>query len=139
MFDYWTDPVDHLLLLKSAVSNLTNPFRQWIIFNSPIGGSCTGNTNTPEKCLAPVIPACVDRNNYCTTPPAIPANAKREELFRPLEDWITFPDTKLRYYCSKSSWAFNYKTDPAAPSYYVTKNINNMTNTCNGNGYETFK
>ena len=108
--------------------------RQWIVYNSPIGGSCTGNTATPEKCLKPAIPDCVDRNNYCTQPPAIPANARRDDVNRPLQDWINFPDTKLFYYCSKKNWAFNYKTDPTAPSFYFTKNINNMTTTCNKNG-----
>ena len=109
-------------------------FRQWEIWNSPMGGSCSGNTATPEKCEQPVIPACVDRNAYCTLPPDIPTDARRDELFRPLQDWITVPDTKLKYYCSKPNWAFNYNTDPAAPSFYFTKNINNLTITCNKNG-----
>jgi hypothetical protein len=51
-----------------------------------------------------------------------------------LQDWINIPGTKLRYYCSKFNWAFAYKTDPKAPSYAFTKNIDNMTITCNING-----
>jgi hypothetical protein len=65
--------------------------RQWIVFNSPVGGSCAGNTASPDKCLKPMIPACVDRNNYCTLPPDIPANARRDDVYRPLQDWITVP------------------------------------------------
>jgi hypothetical protein len=106
----------------------------WQITNSPIGGSCTGNTGTVEKCAQPVIPACVDRNAYCTAPPDIPAFARRDDLYRPLQDWINVPDTKLRYYCAQNNWAFGYKTDPTAPSFYFTKNINNITITCNEKG-----
>jgi hypothetical protein len=56
-----------------------------------------------EKCAQPVIPACVDRNAYCTAPPDIPAFARRDDLHRPLQDWINVPDTKLRYYCAQVS------------------------------------
>ncbi len=116
-------------------SNISSLFSsQWIIQNSPIGGSCSGNTGPIEKCNQTVIPNCVDRNNYCSLPPDIPADARRDDVHRPLQDWINVPDTKLIYYCAKTNWAFNYKTDPNAPSYYFTNNINNMTITCNKNG-----
>ncbi len=39
------------------------------MIGSPIGGSCIGNTGNAEKCDQPVIPSCVDRNFYCSTPP----------------------------------------------------------------------
>ena len=87
-----------------------------------------------EKCLQPSVPSCVDRNHYCSLPPPVPNNARLDEIFRPLQDWINFPDTKLKYYCPDRNWAFNYKTDPKAPSYYFTNNLNNITITCNKNG-----
>jgi hypothetical protein len=117
---------------KSNISSLFSS--QWIIQNSPIGGSCAGNTGPIEKCNQTVIPNCVDRNNYCSLPPDIPTDARRDDVHRPLQDWINVPDTKLIYYCAKTNWAFNYKTDSNAPSYYFTNNINNMTITCNKNG-----
>ena len=89
---------------------------------------------TIEKCYQPVLPKCVDRNSYCSLPPQLPTLARRDDLYRPLQDWITVPDTKLRYYCPDKNWAFDYKTDPNAPSYYFTKNVNNITMTCNKKG-----
>jgi hypothetical protein len=64
----------------------------------------------------------------------IPTQATRNDIQRPLQDWINFPDTKLNYYCLANNWAFAYKTDVNAPSFYFTKNINNMTIICNKNG-----
>ena len=47
--------------------------------------------------------------------------------------WISF--CRLKYYCPKANWAFDYKTDPDAPSFYFTKNINSVTITCNKFGW----
>ena len=46
-----------------------------------------------------------------------------------------FTGTQLTYYCSKFNWAFGYKYNLQVPSFAFTKNINNLTITCNGNGY----
>ena len=104
------------------------------ILYSPIGESCIGNTGIVEKCDQPVLKACVDRNKYCEQPPQTPIQATRDDLYRPLQDWMNVPDTKLKYYCLTNNWAFNYKTDAAADSFYFTNNINNITITCNKNG-----
>ena len=38
---------------------------------TPIGESCSGNTEDLEKCERPIIKECVDRNKYCTGPPVV--------------------------------------------------------------------
>jgi hypothetical protein len=67
------------------------------MYNSPLGGSCTGNTDPYEHCLQPVIPPCVDRNVYCSLPPAAPAGAQVVDVRRPLTQWNNVPDTKYGY------------------------------------------
>jgi len=66
----------------------------WIMYNSPLKGSCPSNTDTYEHCAQPVIPKCVDRNVYCALPPAVPAWAQVVDIQRPLTLWNNVPDTK---------------------------------------------
>jgi hypothetical protein len=109
---------------------------QWQLLYSPIGESCNvsiGNADV-EKCVKPILKPCVDRNKYCDAPPPIPTLATKDDIYVPVPQWNNVPDTKFNYYCLTNNWAFNYKTSPTAPSYYFTKNINNMTITCNKNG-----
>ena len=113
-------------------------FSQWIIQNGPPGESCLGNETSTEKCLFPKIPNCIDRNVYCEAPPKLPQKATRNEIYIPTRGWLNIPNTKLNYMCNNQSWAFNYKTDPKLPSFYFTENINNITITCNKNGYGSF-
>ena len=43
----------------------------------------------------PKIPECKDRNHYCSAPPNIPGGGgRRDDVIRPLQDWINFPGTK---------------------------------------------
>jgi len=82
-----------------------------------------------------VIPACVDKNIYCFPPPAVPLNGGRISVSQPAESWLTVPGTTLKYFCNQTNWAFNYKTNPSAPSFYFAENINNITIKCSQNGY----
>ena len=114
-------------------------FRQWIIENSPLDVSCPGNMGSIEKCLTPSIPNCVDRNIYCDSPPAtFPSGTTSFEVVKNLlgdGKWLNLPDTTLKYTCKNSGWAFSYQTDPRLPSFYFAENINNITISCNKNGF----
>ena len=46
-------------------------FRQWEMRDAPIGGTCSGNTGTIEKCYEPIVPVCKDMNKYCSIPPEV--------------------------------------------------------------------
>ncbi len=117
-------------------------FRTWEIDSSPLGESCnrtSNNTSPVEACLQPVLPDCVDKNFYCMPPPAVPFNGGRINVSQPVESWLTIPDTTLKYFCNHTNWAFNYRINQSAPSFYFANNINNITITCNSKGYELYK
>ena len=101
----------------------------------PVGETCEGATGTEERCSKPKIPDCVDKNPYCSYPPEKPKNGKLIETERPLDDYLTVPGTILYYYCPTPNWAFDYGYDTSLPSFYFTKNVNNLTITCNENGF----
>ena len=44
-------------------------------------------------------------------------------------------ETVLTYACANQNWAFSYPTDESLPSYFFTKNVNNITMSCNYSGY----
>ena len=109
----------------------------WKVSGGPVGETCEGATGEVERCLIPKIPDCVDKNKYCSYPPMLPASGKMQELERPLDDYLTVPGTKMYYYCPTPKWAFNYGYDEVNfVSYHFTKNINNLTITCNDQGTE---
>ena len=62
------------------------------------------------------------------------------EEYQRHEDWLTIPGTKLRYNCvgpnNNENYYFDYSWDNQLPSYYFTKNIKELTITCNEDGYE---
>ena len=109
--------------------------RKWVISGGPIGETCEGATGTEERCLEPVIPDCVDKNPYCSYPPLASDNGKMIVMNRPLDDYLTVPGTTMYYYCPTPNWAFDYSYDTTQPSFYFTKNVNNITITCNEEGF----
>ena len=109
--------------------------RKWVVEGGPVGETCAGATGDEERCSQPTIPDCVDKNPYCSYPPMAPTNGKMIETNRPLDDYLTVPGTTLYYYCPTPNWAFDYSYDESQPSFYFTKNVNNITITCNDQGF----
>ena len=107
----------------------------WVVSGGPVGETCEGATGNEERCYSPIIPDCVDKNKYCSYPPMAPKNGKMIEMNRPLDDYLTVPSTTLYYYCPTPQWAFDYTYDTSLPSFYFTKNVNNITATCNDAGF----
>ncbi len=108
----------------------------WQIDGGVIGETCTGTAGNPiEDCDRPKIPKCVDKNKYCTDPPPIPKFAKRNDINVAAPGYKTHPGTVYYYYCPLSNWAFDYTYDESQPSYFFTNNVNNMTITCDPEGF----
>ena len=101
----------------------------------PKGESCKESVGIEEKCRSPNIPNCVDKNKYCSLPPMPPQNGTMDIIEQPLQNYLTIPGTKVVYECPSQNWAFDYEYDETLPSFYFTENINNMTITCNQQGF----
>ena len=107
----------------------------WRVSGGPVGETCAEATGEVERCLIPEVPDCVDKNKYCSYPPMSPPLGKMLEKERPVDDYLTVPGTTMYYYCPTPNWAFNYGYDEDNfVSYHFTKNINEMTITCNDQG-----
>jgi hypothetical protein len=61
-------------------------------------------------------------------------NGRYTEVNRVLEDYLTIPGTQIYYHCPTPNWAFDYTYDETQPSFYFTKNVNNVTITCDEEG-----
>ena len=73
---------------------------------APLGGSCSQDGESVEKCLQPTLPKCVDRNTYCTPPPLNKMNDDGSiNSFMKIEfdqepNYPYVPNTMIKYWCS---------------------------------------
>ncbi len=108
----------------------------WLVHGGYTGDSCSGAIQgEPEKCDVPIIPACVDRNKYCSIPPPVPGGASIKFVNKPLPTHDNISNTIITYECDHPGFAFGYSTDPMAPSHYFVNNIHSLNITCNFDGY----
>ena len=79
---------------------------EWKVDGAPLGGSCSKDGESVEKCLQPTLPKCVDRNTYCTPPPLNKMNDDGSiNSFMKIEfdqepNYPYVPNTMIKYWCS---------------------------------------
>jgi hypothetical protein len=97
--------------------------------------SCPDAYGIDEKCLQPIIPNCVDRTAYCTTPPEMPSGAFKVIIEQPVMTYQNITNTTITYSCETPGYAFGYSIDSTAQSFAFTHNIASLTIICNNAGY----
>ena len=82
---------------------------------------------------SPIVPCQPVR---CRSPPPEQPPGALMEVVKSLEpESNQQAETILKYSCVNRNWAFAYPTDGTLPSYFFTKNIDNITISCSYSGY----
>ena len=66
--------------------------------------------------------------------PQKPNGGTMTPIFQHDSAWSTIPKTQIKYKCKQANHYFDYSTDQELPSFHFTKNIKELTITCNDNG-----
>lgn len=66
--------------------------------------------------------------------PQKPNGGTMTPIFQHDNAWSTIPKTQIKYKCKQPNHYFDYSTDQELPSFHFTKNIKELTITCNDDG-----
>ena len=66
--------------------------------------------------------------------PQKPNGGTMTPIFQHDNAWSTIPKTQIKYKCKQPDHYFDYSTDQELPSFHFTKNIKELTITCNDDG-----